>query len=61
MNDDETHQLVALLVARAGFPASDDEVAALADGAAAVQAAVARLYAVPLAVDTEPGVVFRAR
>jgi hypothetical protein len=61
MNDDDTRRLVALLVARSGLPASDAEVAALADGAEEVREAVARLYAVPLDLETEPGAVFRAR
>ncbi len=61
MNDDDTRQLVALLVARSGLPASEAEVAALAGGAAEVHAAIDRLYAVPVDREAEPGAAFRAR
>lgn len=57
----DDRRLAELLVARSGLPASEEEVAALADGAAAVREAVARLYAVPVDREAEPGVVFRAR
>lgn len=48
--------VVESLVARSGLPASTDEIEALVAAAPAVDAAVRRLYAVPLDHETEPAV-----
>lgn len=54
---DPSRIIVERLVERSGIPATPDEVEALAAAAPAVDAAVRRLYAVPIDHETAPAVV----
>ncbi len=45
---------VESLVTRSGIPASDEEIDALADAMTAIDAAIQRLYAIPMDHETEP-------
>lgn len=56
LDDDQRRILIALLVRRSGIPASATEVEGLLAGAPAVEASLARLYAVAMDHETEPAV-----